>query len=483
MMLDFFKILNDLIMKKNGFLGIDVSKGYADFVLLDAGSEVLESFFQLGDTTEGRKKLKDLIAGWHKKGIEELYCGVESTGGYENNWYSFLKLLQGGGGVYVSRLNPKAVKSVSDALLKRTITDNVSAENIASYLIKYPEKVDYGVNKAEPAERFVEGRQFITGLRMWIKQKVQLNNQLEKLLYQYLPELLVYCRNGIPVWLLKMLVKYPSIQQIKKAAAPALCKIKGISACKAASILKKITQNDQQTTKTIQHLIGVTASQVLHQHELVDANKEFLNDMYKDDPSVQLLTQIKGIGLDSAVWIVLEIEDINRFGNAKKLTAYFGTHPTFKQSGDGLWGNHMSKKGRSNIRSVLYMASLSAVRYNPMFKQLYARFRAKGMKHKQAAGVVMNKLLRVIYGILKSGKPFNEEVERKHREQQEEKQKLQQSSNKQEKKIFEEKRHRFQIITQDAPVSGRKVKARKKQLASQTSTEVNTGSPTADANI
>ena len=470
-------------MQKKGFLGIDVSKGYADFVLLDERSNVLESFFQLNDTTEGRKKLKDLIVGWQKKGMDELYCGVESTGGYENNWHSFLKLLQAGGGIYVSRLNPKAVKSVSDASLKRTITDNVSAENIASYLIKFPEKVDYGNNKGESAEKFVEGRQFITSLRMWIKQKVQLNNQLEKLLYQYLPEILVYCRHGIPVWLLKMLIKYPSIQQIKKAAVPGLCKIKGISSSKAAAILKKINQNEQQTSKTIQHLIGITASQMLHQQEIVDANKDFLNDIYSQDPSVKLLTGIKGIGLDSAVWIVLEIEDINRFANAKKLTAYFGTHPTFKQSGDGLWGNHMSKKGRSNIRSVLYMASLSAVRYNPMFKQLYARFRAKGMKHKQAAGVIMNKLLRVIYGMLKSGKPFNEEVERKHREKQEEKQKLQQTNSKEEKKSFEEKRHRFQNSSAEAPISNRKFKATKKQLASQTSTEVHTGSPTADTNI
>src|ERR1700712_3902868 len=369
-------------MQKKVFLGIDVSKGYADFVLFDHESNVMESFFQLGDNTEGRRKLKDLIIGWQKEGMEELYCGVESTGGYENNWYSFLKLLQASGGVYVSRLNPKAVKSVSEASLKRTITDSVSAENIASYLIKFPEKVDYGNNTSEPAERFVEGRQFITGLRMWTKQKVQLNNQLEKLLYQYLSEVLVYCRHGIPTWLLKMLIKYPSIQQIRKASITGLCKIKGISASKATSILKKVAANDQPTSKIIEHLIKVTASQMLHQQELVDANKDLLNDIYKEDPSVKLLTGIKGIGLDSAVWIVLEIEDINRFESAKKLTAYFGTHPTFKQSGDGLWGNHMSKKGRSNIRSVLYMASLSAVRYNPMFKQLYARFRAKGMKHK-----------------------------------------------------------------------------------------------------
>lgn len=470
-------------MQNKGYLGIDVSKGYADFVLLDEQCKVLEEFFQLSDTFQGRKELKQLIAGWQREGLEQLYCGVESTGGYENNWHSFLKGLQSSGGVYVSRLNPKVVKSISEAALKRTITDRVSADNIASYLIKFPEKVDYGMGVTSLNEQFKEGRQFVTSLRMWTKQKVQLNNQLEKLLYQNLPEMLVYCRHGIPNWILQLLVKYPSIQQVKKAGVVGLSKIKGITAQKAEAILKKISETDLTTSKTIGHLISTLSSQMIHQQGLIDANKVYLNDIYKDDPSVKLLEGIKGIGLDSAVCIALEIEDINRFANAKKLTAYFGTHPTFKQSGDGLWGNHMSKIGRGNIRSVLYMASLSAVRYNPMFKQLYARFRAQAMSHKQAAGVVMNKLLRVIYGILKSGKSFDAEIEKKHREQAVEKQETKQKNSKQENKSFEQKKHRFQTFMHTAPISKRNLKARKKQLASQASNEVNTGSPTADANI
>lgn len=81
-----------------------------------------------------------LIDEWKGKGLTEVFCGVESTGGYENNWHSLLKSLQSQGGLYVARLNPKAVKAVSDAVLRRTITDSVSAENIALYLAKFPKK-------------------------------------------------------------------------------------------------------------------------------------------------------------------------------------------------------------------------------------------------------------------------------------------------------------------------------------------------------
>lgn len=135
------------------------------------------------------------------------------------------------------------------------------------------------------------------------------------------------------------------------------------------------------------------------------------------------------------------------------------------------------------MRATLYMVALSAVRYNPMFTQLYARFRAKGMTHKQAAGVVMNKMLRVIYGVLKSGKAFNAEVDKKHQEQAAQKQEIKKKQNNEDKKASREKRERFQSYLATAPISGRNFKKRKRQLASQTSEEANTGSPTANTNI
>lgn len=470
-------------MQEKAYLGIDVSKGYADFVLLDSQCIVLEEFFQLNDTFEGRSELKKLIDDWMKKGLKELYCGVESTGGYENNWYSFLKGLQTTGSIWSCRLNAKVVKSVSDGCLRRTITDEVSAVNIASYLVKYPEKIDYGLHPQVQDEQFKEGRQYATSIRMWSKQKVQLGNQLEKLVYQQLPELLVYCRHGMPGWLLKLLVKYPTAAEIKKAGEQKISKINGISKEKAAAILKKISAHERPTSKTIGQLISITSTQVLHQQGLVSDGKRYLSDLYKEDPWVKLLSAIKGIGIDSAVSIVLEIGDINRFADAKKMASYFGVHPRFKQSGDGIWGNHMSKTGRGEIRAVLYMISLSAVRYNDLFKKIYANARAKGMKHKAAAGVVMHKMLRVIFGVLKSGKPFDAAVEEKRRKESEEKQAEKKKAKKEERKTLEQNKYRFQTILETAPVSGRNIKTRKKWMASQASKEVNTGSPPTKANI
>lgn len=469
-------------MESKGFLGVDVSKGYADFVLISPEGKTLEKNFQLFDDTTGRALLVELIEGWKKQGLKELYCGVESTGGYENNWHSVLKGVQSKGGVFACRLNPKAVKAVSDAELRRTITDSVSAENIALYLAKFPEKVDYGLDYIHNPE-FKEGRDHLTGIQMHIKQKTQLLNQLEKWLYGSFPEVLGYCKNGVPNWLLKLLMNYPTAEKVARSRG-GISKIKGVSSQKEKELIAKAKKNIQKISPEKAHLIAVTAEEILHKKKVIDREEAYLANIYKDDEQVKLLTSISCVAARSAVKFILEIEDITRFESVKKMASYFGVHPSFKQSGDGQWGSYMSKRGRGTMRSALYMCALSGMSCNPVLRPIYKRCRAKGMKHNEAIGVLMHKLLRIIYGMLKSNKPFNAEVDHKNQKGSEEKQKLQKENLKKKKQQNKRKKHRYQESKVQGPISGRKAVKIKRQMASQSSgLEAKTGLPSAKTNI
>ena len=469
-------------METKAFLGIDVSKGYADFVLINSAGENLEKSFRLFDDRQGHKKLQELINQWKEMGLQEIYCGVESTGGYENNWYSLLKGLQSRGEVQASRLNPRAVKAVSDAVLRRTITDAVSAENIALYLAKFSEKINYG-GKYTGSREFKDGRDHLTAIQMQIKQRSQLSNQLGMWLYGSFSEVVIYCRNGIPNWLLRMLVKYPTAEKVVNART-GLSEIRGISKEKAASLKIKAGQSSQHVSPQMAHIISVTASEILHKTDLIESEEAYLTDIYKDNPEVGLLITIPAVGKSSAVKFALEIEDVNRFEDAKKMASYFGVHPTFKQSGDGKWGSHMSKRGRGVIRSALYMCALTGTRHNPILKQLYTRCRSKGMSHKAAAGVLMHKLLRMIYGILKSGKPFDEKVDESNRNISSQKEELRKSNLKEKNKEESKKLYRYQSLKVAGPISGRKAAKIKKQTASQSSTEeASTGLLSANTNL
>lgn len=453
-------------MVKDIFLGIDVSKGYADFIPLDIKGDSIEESFQLTDNATGRKQLSVLIKQWLSNGAKSIYCGVESTGGYENNWYYLLKGLQSQEKVFVSRLNPKVVKSTGDARLRRTITDRVSAENIAHYLSKFSEDVDYGL-KHKSSEDFKVGRDILTGIRMHIKQRTQLFNQLEKWLYDSFPEVLTYCRNGIPVWLLKLLETYPTAKKVSDSKGGIL-KIKGISNKKAEKLKSLSKTSKQKVSPAKEYLIATTAREIIHKNTLIASQEKYLIDIYKDHDDVKLVTSIIGVGIKSAVTFVLEIDGVERFDDVKKIAAYFGVHPTFKESGDGKWGNHMSKRGRGTMRAALYMCAKTGVRFNEPLKEIYARCRAKGMNYNQAIGAAMHKLLRIIYGVLKSKKAFDTEVDKKNQQNAKEKQKLNEKNNKE--KLKEKKKiiHRYQAENSQGPISGRKAVKLKKQKESQT---------------
>lgn len=185
-----------------------------------------------------------------------------------------------------------------------------------------------------------------------IKQRTQLFNQLEKWLYDSFPEVLMYCRNGIPPWLLKLLEIYPMAKKVSASKAGFL-KIKGISKEKGKKLKSLAKENDKKISPAKEYLIATTAKEILHKHNVVDRQQAYLNGLYKDHEDVKLLTSIAGVAVRSVVTFVLEIGGVDRFSDVKEITSYFGVHPTFKESGDGKWGNHMSKRGRGTIRATL----------------------------------------------------------------------------------------------------------------------------------
>ena len=69
----------------------------------------------------------------------------------------------------------------------------------------------------------------------------------------------------------------------------------------------------------------------------------------------------------------------------------------------------MTKAGNAHIRKMLFFPAMSAMKYNPICKEFAERLEAKGKPKIVILGAVMNKLLHLIFGVLKHQKPFNPE--------------------------------------------------------------------------
>lgn len=121
-----------------------------------------------------------------------------------------------------------------------------------------------------------------------------------------------------------------------------------------------------------------------------------------------LITSIPGIGRSTAAKVLGHIGDIRRFQSAKALAAYIGVSPSQRSSGSSVRGRTMmSRVGNSTLRAALYMPGLVARRYNPLLNVFAQRLLDNGMAPKAVIGAVMRKLVHLIYGIVRSGKPFD----------------------------------------------------------------------------
>jgi len=139
-----------------------------------------------------------------------------------------------------------------------------------------------------------------------------------------------------------------------------------------------------------------------------DLDRE-LRQRIKDSPlwraKDDLLRSVKGIGDVNAATLIAELPELGRL-DRKKIVALAGVAPYNRDSGRyrgqrAIWG------GRASVRHVLYMATLSARRYNPQIRAMAERLAAAGKPPKVVLVACMRKLLTILNAILRTGQPWN----------------------------------------------------------------------------
>lgn len=122
----------------------------------------------------------------------------------------------------------------------------------------------------------------------------------------------------------------------------------------------------------------------------------------------QLLVSIPGIGRLTAAKLLGEIRAVSEFESARQLAAYAGLTPRNFVSGSSIHKkSRLSKTGNAHVRKILYLPAVSARRWNPIIQAFCQRLSSSGLTALQQIGAAMRKLLHLVYGILKSGKPFD----------------------------------------------------------------------------
>ncbi len=148
-----------------------------------------------------------------------------------------------------------------------------------------------------------------------------------------------------------------------------------------------------------------------HLNKEVEVLEARLLELVKQDRQYQLtlLKSNPGMGVKTALFLIVVTDGFNKFETASQLCSYVGITPSIRESGSSVRGrSRISKVGNKKLRNLLFLCAFSACQHNKACRELYERIVAKGKSKKLALIAVANKLLKQAFAIVKSGRPYDE---------------------------------------------------------------------------
>jgi transposase len=132
--------------------------------------------------------------------------------------------------------------------------------------------------------------------------------------------------------------------------------------------------------------------------------RELMNEQKAWQEQTEILTSAPGVGMVTTATLLAELPELGKM-DRKKIAALVGVAPMNFDSGKKR-GYRKTKGGRADVRSVLYMSTLVATRYNPVIRTQYQHLLKRGKEKKVALTACMRKFLTILNAMLRDQQPF-----------------------------------------------------------------------------
>ncbi|MCP4977231.1 MAG: IS110 family transposase [Maribacter sp.] len=134
--------------------------------------------------------------------------------------------------------------------------------------------------------------------------------------------------------------------------------------------------------------------------DIVNSNGQ-LEQMYK------LITSIKGVGSQTALFLIVYTNGFTKFNNARKFASYCGIAPFPNSSGTSVRGRtKVSHLANKKVKSLLDLCAKSSIQFNPEMKTYYDRRIEKGKNKMSTINIIRNKLVARIFAVVERKTPY-----------------------------------------------------------------------------
>jgi transposase len=177
---------------------------------------------------------------------------------------------------------------------------------------------------------------------------------------------------------------------------------------------KQITEAkafDKGLYETLKHSFGPALRAL--KNSLLEANQQLNQAVQANEEvyrNVVMASSVKGIGLILSSHLVVATDNFSRYASAKKIACHAGVVPFPNESGSMVKRQRVSRYSDRKLKTLLHLAALSAIRFNPEIKRYYDRKVAEGKNKMSVLNAVRNKLLHIVFAVVRRGTPYTLEM-------------------------------------------------------------------------
>lgn len=396
-------------------VGVDIAKRlhWARFTNY-RGLDISKSFRFSNDKDGFERILTSIRAICKSNKLTRTIVGMEPTGHYWKPLANYLMLNE----ITVVVVNPYHTKRAKE------LDDNSPTKNDQKDALTIARLIRDGryYETYMPHNVFADLRSLSSSRISLMKRHNALKNKITALLDEYFPEMATVFKNPLSGKASLQILRacpFPSLI-IELGVAGVLAEIK--KAVKKTVGLKKA----QQLVETARQSIGVNyglASARLKMELMVEEFDLLKKQLGRIEDSMELtlagtgfkeiILGVPGIGVITAASLLGEIGDPMRFNHPRQISRMAGFNLKEDSSGKNISGTTISKRGRKNLRSILYQMARVMVAVNPELRELYQYFRTRAnrpLMGKQALIVIAKKILTIVYYLIKKQTHYNAEL-------------------------------------------------------------------------
>jgi len=394
-------------------VGVDIAKSYQWARHVDFRGIEHDHALKFENRKDGFEAILTKIQSICKQeGFKKVVVGMEPTGHY---WKAFANWLEKQTDITVVLVNPYATKQAKE------LDDNSQTKSDKKDALTIAKLVAQGryFELYLPHDIYAELRGLSTTRTSLNKRKNAIKNTITAVLDEFFPEYVEVFKHPLKGKASRHVLKtcpFPKFirelgengvtEEIKKAVKKTVGRKKARQLVEAAQESIGVDYGEEAARLKLRLLINELE---LLEQQTEELERQMSYALGKTDYAEFLLT-IKGIGIVTLAACLGELGDPTRFDNPRQMSRMAGYNLVEDSSGKNKSGTKISKRGRKNLRSVLYQMALTMVATNDEMKELYNYLKTREkdpLRKMQALIVVSKKILTIIHTLAKKKESYD----------------------------------------------------------------------------